>query len=382
MVTLAALALALAIAVPSDDPATPRSPYMLISEERLASLPASGAAWDYMKEQADLAVQETDLDSSPSAASPWLPNFNGTASVSRPGVQTLAAALVYARTGESAYRDHVVAANRYLIGSEDSGSTDGTAANDRALATARNIGAYVLAADLVGMPKTVTGSRDGYTGTRWHDWLGALRTEEVGDPANCNSIAECSNERGHNWGAFATAARIAIDIHLADRADLGTAVGRYRRFLGASRSGSQWTESSAFDPSYACAPGGSDWTAVNPADCGAAKDGMIVEDISRSAGAFDDYDETGIAYTMESYQALLMSAILLERQGYEAFAWGDEALRRVMDWLTREGIPQGTGSDTEHHVSWIPSYFYAEDYETVAAGMGRSLGFTDWLFPG
>src|SRR5687767_11518414 len=77
--------------------------HMLISAERLAALPTSGPAWDYMKAQADAALAGMDLDASPSPASPWLPNYNGAGAVRRPGVQTLAAALVYARTGQSAY---------------------------------------------------------------------------------------------------------------------------------------------------------------------------------------------------------------------------------------------------------------------------------------
>ena len=358
------------------------APATLVSAERLASLPTSGPAWDYMKGQADLARANMDLDSSPSPASPWLPNYNGTTEVRRPGVQTLAAALVYARTGQSAYRDLVIRANRYLIGSENSASTDGTAANDRTLATARNIGAYVVAADLVGMDPATTGSRSGYTATRWDQWLAALRTKTIGAPANCNSIVACSNMRAHNWGAFATGARIAIDIYLGDSAELATAVSRYQRFLGESNSGSQWQPSSAFDPTYACVPSGSGWIAINPADCGAAKNGMIVEDISRSTGSFNSYDKTGIGYTTESYQALLFSAILLERQGFDPFAWGDRALRRVMEWLEREGVPQGNGTSVERHQSWVANHFYGGSFTTVPAAMGRTLGFTDWLFEG
>jgi len=248
------------------------------------------------------------------------------------------------------------------------------------LATARSIGAYVLAADLVGMDRGETGSRAGYTTTTWQSWLSNLRTKTIGAPANCNSFVACSDKRGHNWGAFATAARISIDIHLGDGDDLAIAVGKLKQFLGESSGGPQWLPSRDFDLTYACIPSGTEWTAINPASCGPEKDGMIVEDISRSAGTFPTYDSTGIGYTMESYQALLFSAILLERQGYDPFSWGDQALRRVMDWLTREGKPQGNGSGVERHLSWVPQHFYGTTYSTVPAGMGRTLGFTDWLY--
>ena len=358
----------------------PSASDILISDERLATLPVSGSAWGYMRRQADLARWHLDTRGRPSDASPWLSNYNGSRYVRRPGVQTLGAALVYARTGQRAYRDLVVRANRYLIGSENAVSTDGTAANDRALATARNISAYVLAASLVGMSPTVTGSRPGHGTTSWHRWLTALRTTRIGTLATCNSLRACSNRRAHNWGAFATAARIAIDVYLRDEADLGTAIGRYKRFLGESRGGRQWRASRAFDRTYACTPYGAEWTAINPSACGTGKDGLIVEDISRSAGSFDSYDKAGVAYTMESYQALLLSAIMLERRGHEPFAWGDQALLRVMQWLEREDKEQGNGSTVELHQSWVANHFYREDFATVPAGMGRSLGFTDWLF--
>ena len=353
---------------------------MLISRERLATLPTTGSPYAYMKQRADAAMTYMSL-TTPSSTSPWLPNYNGSGSVTRPGVQTLAAALVYARTGDVRYRDFVIRANRFVIGTEDSASTDGTSFSNKLLAVSRNIGAYVLAADLVGMDPNVAGSRSGYTATVWRTWLGALRTKLIGGSSgSCESITRCNNERAHNWGAFASAARIAIDIHLGDATDLGVAVDRLKRWLGESLTGAQWNPTADFDASYACIPANSVWTAVNGSSCGLRKDGMLVEDISRSAGQFFTYDSTGIGYTMEAYQAQLFAAILLQRQGYDVFAWGNQALRRVMDWLQREGKPFGNNSGVEKHVSWIPRYFYNTRYATTAAGMGRTLGFTDWLY--
>lgn len=374
----AVLAFALGASAPAATAAAPGT--MLISAERLASLPTSGAAYTYMKQRADAAMANMSL-SSPNATSPWLPNFNGSGYVPRPGVQTLAAALVYARTGDVRYRDFVIRSNRFVIGSEDAASNDGTSFSGKELAVSRNIGAYVLAADLVGMDPAVTGSRPGYTSTVWRTWLGALRTKLIGGSAgSCESMARCDNERAHNWGAFASAGRVAIDVYLGDPTDLAVAVSRLKRWLGESQEGAQWKPTADFDASYACVPAGGSWQAVNGTGCGLQKDGMIVEDISRSALPFFSYDSTGIGYTMEAYQAQLFAGILLQRQGYDVFNWGNQAFRRVMDWLQREGKPFGTNSGVERHVSWIPRYFYGRSYPTTAAGMGRTLGFTDWLY--
>ncbi len=378
--TVSLLALiVLAICAPASG-ASAATNYMLIPRERLLALPTTGTSYTYMKQRADAAMTYMSL-STPTTTSPWLPNYNGSGSVTRPGVQTLAAALVYARTGDVRYRDFVIRANRFVIGTEDSASNDGTSFAGKELAVSRNIGAYVLAADLVGMDPNSTGSRPGYTSTVWRTWLGALRTKLIGGSVgSCESMVRCNNERAHNWGTFASAARVSIDIYLGDQTDLTVAVSRLKRWLGESMEGAQWKTTGDFDLTYACVPPNLTWTAVNRSSCGTQKDGMIVEDISRSALPFFTYDNTGLGYAMEAYQSQLFAAILLERQGYDVFNWGDQALRRVMDWLQREGKPFGTNSSVEKHVSWIPRFFYGKTYSTTPAGMGRTLGFTDWLY--
>lgn len=356
---------------PAPDPTN-----MLIAPSRLSSLPTSGSAYAYMKDRADAALTGMNLSDRPDASSPWLPNYNGAGSVTRPGTQTLAAALVYARTGDSRYRDFVIRANRYLIGTEQEQSTDGTPDAAKLLATSRQIGAFVVAASLVNMDRNVTGSRNGWGTTSWRTWLADLRTKHIGSSGQAATMVEVSNERANNWGSFGRAARIAIDVYIGDEADLAKVVDRFKLSLG--EGAGAWVADQDLDLTFSCL--GSDWASVNPASCGPAKDGMIVEDISRSSSSFPRYDSTGIGYTMESYQAMLFSAILLQRQGYSAFSWGDQALRRVMDWLTREGVPQGNNSTVERHESWVAQYFYGKSYPTVPASMGRTLGFTDWLF--
>jgi hypothetical protein len=357
-------------------------PQMLIGSKRLATLPVKGHPYRYLKKRADGALRHMNLSARPSAASPWLSNYRGSGSVTRPGAQTLAAALVYARTGKRRYRHFVIRANRYLIGSEQSASTDGTGEQDRLLATARQLGAYVVAASLVHMDPGVTGSRPGWGATRWRRWLSALRTEPIGSSGQAATIRQLSDERANNWGSFARAARIAIDIYLGDRADLKRVVARYKLFLGERRQTDRfhWSPDQSLDLSYACTPNGGSWSAINPSGCGPGKDGLIVEDISRSASGYPSYDRTGIGYTMESYQAVLFSAVLLQRYGYSPFKWGDKAMKRVMDWLTRQGIPQGNGTTVERHESWVARHFYDRRYPRVPSSMGYSLGFTDWLY--
>jgi hypothetical protein len=120
--------------------------------------------------------------------------------------------------------------------------------------------------------------------------------------------------------------------------------------------------------------------AVNPSSCGPAKDGIIVEDASRSARAFPAWDKTGIDYAFQAYAAQLVAAIVLDRQGYDVWNWGDRALKRIMDQFDRLGVATGNDRVTATHVSWIPRHFYGVNYPTRPARPGDTLGYTDWLY--
>ena len=84
--------------------------YMLIDSARLASLPTSGTAYESMKQTADNAMATMDLTEPASSASPWLTNYINPSTSTGKGSVTLAAALVYARTGDVRYRDFVAPA--------------------------------------------------------------------------------------------------------------------------------------------------------------------------------------------------------------------------------------------------------------------------------
>jgi len=369
---------ALAVSLAAAPAANAASDYMLIDSARLASLPTSGTAYTSMKKTADTAMATMSL-TTPTSKSPWLPNYGDSSTGVGKGAATLAAALVYARTGDARYRDFVIRVNRFVIGSEDSASTNGTSDADKVLATMRQISGYVLAADLVRMDPNVTGSRSGYTSTAWKTWLGALRTKSIGS-GNCSSIFNC-NMKATNWGAWASASRTAIDVYLDDTADLAVVVGRLKLYLGESTTPAPWKKSGSFDSSWVCMPTGSvQFTAVNGSSCGSGKDGIIVEDASRSAAPFPAWGKAGIDYSFHAYGAQLVAALLLDRKGYDVWNWGDRALKRIMDRLDRLGVATGNGRVTATHVSWIPRHFYNTSYPTVPARPSDTLGYTDWLY--
>ena len=368
----------------------PAGNFMLISSSRLATLPMTGTPYTTMKAAADSAIATLDLTEPASAASPWLANYDGK------GADTLAAALVYARDPTlTAYKTFVENVCRFIIGSEEEASTltspDTTASGDRLLAMMRQLPAYIMAADLVGMSPTITGSRAGWTTTAWNTWLGSLRTKTVGTHVSRTSIV-VTNDMAHNWGTWASASRIAIDLYLNDATDLALAVHRLKLWLGEVFTGTAWLTSSEYDATWKCLPAGLtvEFIPVNPNDCGLAKDGIIVEDAGRSATTYPTWDNDGIDYSYHALIAQLNAAVLLDRRGYDVWNWGNKAFKRAMDRLVRlssagemnnAAIATGNGRESARPTPWIIKYFYGGSYATLATNAEpQSLSWTDWLY--
>src|SRR5690606_16274157 len=124
---------------PEPDPVQPAPPVtgagLWISSSEIAALPTSGSSWSNLKSAADQSCGTPDL-----ADQNQMTN-----------VCVMAKALVFARTGETRYRDDVVAAVRSIA---QSGQYNG-----RALSLGRELAAYVIAADLIGL-RSVNSSLD------------------------------------------------------------------------------------------------------------------------------------------------------------------------------------------------------------------------------
>src|SRR5690349_20504749 len=114
-----------------------------LSYDEIAKLPMTGKAWSNVKAAAD--------------------GYLGTANVSdqdsKHDVNTLAVALVYARTGTATYRTKAADAIMSAIGTEKGGRT---------LALGRNLLSYVIAADLVDLR-----SYDAAKDQQFRTWLAA-----------------------------------------------------------------------------------------------------------------------------------------------------------------------------------------------------------------
>jgi hypothetical protein len=280
-------------------------------------------------------------------------------------VHVLAAALVYARTGDAQMRREAAAGVIGAIGTERGGRT---------LALARGLVSYVVAADLVDL--------DHYDPARagaFREWLAAVRTERLA-PVDYPTLVATHELRPNNWGTHAGASRIAADIYLGDQQDLARAAAVFKGWLGdrAAYHGFRYGE----DLSWQADPGAP--VGVDPRGAvrgGESLDGALPDDMRR--GCSLRFPPCPTLYPWEALQGAVVQAELLSRQGYDAWSWGDQALRRAASFLfglydrygAREwGAPSGDG-----WIPWLLNARYGTSFPTkVPATPGKGMGFTDW----
>ncbi|CAN5574685.1 hypothetical protein BH20CHL7_BH20CHL7_03490 [soil metagenome] len=327
--------------------------YLLMSRSELRSLPTSGPAWEALLAIADGPLGRPDL----------------TDQNTRHGINTLAVALVAARTDDRAYRDRARAEILAAIGTEQE------RAGNSILSLGRQLGAYVLAADFIKL----SGGDD----ERFRDWLADIRTRVLGGHGRWRELTATHEDSANNWGAFAGASRIAASLYLGDTADVERAAQVLRGFLGER---SAWSD---FQPvaesmDWACVP--ERYTPVNPpcVRSGIELDGTIVRDISRGGSLRWPQGASGISYTLESLQGLILQAELLYQNGHDdPWRWSDAAIHRIADVVTASGAIGGdtwNRSPPSFHLPWILNARYGLDLPTEPAGAGRVFGYTDWLY--
>jgi hypothetical protein len=245
----------------------------------------------------------------------------------------MAQALVYARTGTEAYRDKVLQALRAVA---SSGSYDG-----RALALGRELGAYVIAADLIGLA-TVDAALDSQFRSKLRE---LLTTPTKEGPA---SLVQCHEVRPNNWGTHCGGSRAAVAAYLGDTAQLARVAQVFRGWLGDRNA---YAGFSYGDLSWQCnssAPVG-----INPAGCtrnGNPIGGVLPDDQRRSGGfAWPPAKEN---YVYEALQGALLQAVILSRAGYDVWNWQEKALLRAFEWVHQVAQYPAEGDDT-----WMPHLF-------------------------
>jgi alginate lyase len=312
-----------------------------LTDSEILALPLGGAAWDSLKAQADRPAGTPDLSNQDQ-------NTN---------VYVLAKALVYVRTGLPHYRTEVRDACMAAIDTEIDGRT---------LALGRELAAYVIAADLVGMKPA---SQDPY----FKDWLRRTLTETLED----KTLQSTHEVRANNWGTMCGASRAAVAIYLQDDAELARTAQVFKGYLGdrTSYAGFEFSDLS-------WQPDTTNPVAIAPA--GATKYGQLVggtlpEEMARGCGFQMPPCHTG--YPWEALQGAVVQAEILSRQGYDAWNWQDQALRRAVQFLFDLNASYG-GWWAEGDDQWVPWLVNAANGTSFPVSYpalpGKIMGWTDW----
>jgi hypothetical protein len=312
-----------------------------IDPAALSSLPASGPAWERIRRAADESTEAPDLS-----------NRNDPTNVA-----VMAKALVYVRTGDERYRTEVIDACMTAIGTE---------AGSRTLALGRELAAYVIAADLVGLPP----DKD----SLFSEWLRQTLTEDLSG----RTLRSTHEDRANNWGTHAGASRMAVAVYLGDERELENAARVFAGYLGdrSAYAGFKFGDDLSWQADSARP------VAINPR--GAEKSGYSIDGVlpeeQRRAGGFT-WPPPHENYIYEGLQGAVAQAVILDRAGYkDVWTWSDSALLRAFEWLQEVADFPAEGDDT-----WQPhivNYFYGTSFPApVPSRPGKNVGWTDWTHP-
>ncbi len=307
-----------------------------VNARELATLPISGPAWLALKKRADVVL--------------GIPLISDQTQGNN--VAVLAKALVFARTGEQRYRLEVIDQCMQAINTELGGRT---------LALGRELAAYVIAAELVGLPpdKNVI----------FRAWLRRTLTE----PLDGESLRATHERRPNNWGTHAGASRAAVAAYLGDMVELQRTALVFKGWLGDRTA---YAGFSFGELSWQC--DGMRPVGINPAGCmkgGHNIDGVLPDD-QRRGGMFA-WPPLQENYVWEALQGAIVEAEILNRLGFDTFNWSNKALLRAVTWLYQQDAFPATGDD-----SWEPhiiNFRYGSRFlAPVPTHPGKNMGWTDW----
>jgi Alginate lyase len=313
-----------------------------ITLDEIRALPRSGRAWDRLLEQANRP-----------AGTPNLSNQD-----QMNNVYVLAKALVYARTGEQRYRTEVRQNCMAAINTELDGET---------LALGRELAAYVIAADLVGLETNED--------VAFSNWLRRTLTENLAG----RTLRSTHDDRPNNWGTMAGASRAAVAAYLGDEAELERAAKVFKGWLGDHNSYARFNWGDLSWQADSNRPVG-----INPRGAtkqGHSIDGIVPDDMRRGGGFRFPPGTTN--YPWEGLAGAVVQAEVLHRAGYPAWQWQDQALKRAVEALfalsRRYGGSWWVNDSDEQFIPWMINKRYGTQYPTnLPARPGKIMAWTDW----
>ena len=257
------------------------------SNAELATIPMEGEAWLELLTGADSDTSTPDVANQDD-------NTNA---------RILAASIVYARTGDAAYRDKVVAAIETLVNRGFPGG--------RTLAWARETGAYALAADLID-----------YRTSDFETWLRNMAEVYVG--TDNRTLLQMYKQRPNNWGTHAFGSLSAIYGYLNDSSRLNEVRSYFVSGIEGPDPGYKWGSDMSWHPDPTRP------RLINPS--GSKKQSMdidgVMPDDMRRGGSFSE-PPAYTQYQWEALQGLVMGARIMDRLGMSVWESGDCAIYRA-----------------------------------------------------
>lgn len=320
--------------------------YMMISRADLMALPTSGSAWNTIKSKADASV------------SPDLCNQDNKADVN-----ALAAGIVYARTGDTAYRTKVISLLTKAMASQRNGC------GNAVLALGRQLGGYVLAADFAD-----------YRDASFLTWVETITNKEIGGHSRWHVLRFTAYDSSNNWGTFALTSVTIADIYLNNSADIDKDWTVFSAY-GVPH-GWPFMRPSAYQEAWSCVATDKAWAflpiSINTPcfKSGINLDGAPVADASRSI--FPSYES---GYIQEANQGFVVMAQVFTRAGRNGWTVNDSQICRAARFADQSGRLQTTG--VAYYIPWMANHFCGMNIQTkTPTSGGRLFGFTDWLFSG
>jgi hypothetical protein len=329
--------------------------------------PTSGRAWERVLEDAErdhgtanIADQDSDHD-----------------------VLTLAAALACARA-----ELHCAKARAGVL------EAIGTESGARWLAVGRNLGAYVIAADLLGLHDDGSPESDG---TRVQTWVEGWLHKELLDNHSSALRPIAPFHSSSNAAAQEGFAFVAVAAYLRNDVALERAWNAFRTFVCDPTAPDHEHIDLVAAVSDGWAHDGLRPCAVNPAGArktvstglpGAGRthsiDGALIGDMRRG-GPFQ-WGPSYTSYPWVGLEGLVPAAVILDRAGYPAFETADRAVLRTHEFLwqlrTSTGDARWFDGTRGRELVQLVNVVYDTSFPVNdVAGVGRTVGYTSWTHP-
>lgn len=334
-----------------------------VTDAYIDSLPTAGADWTELLAMADGAytvdIADGALDGSGNA---------------------VAGALVYLRTGNTAYLNKVNAALNAVQATSPAAWWH-AAAN-------RKIGGWVAAAQLVGKPAR---NPDGSLNA-WGQWLSTQLTVTHGGPGRSAVMLDAARGWDNNHGAAARQSVAAIEAYLD--LPLTTSCNAMKAWLGGTHPGYAFVASNSptagqlgwspdepswYDPQH--------YAGINPSAAWAGHpvpalmDGAITGDVHRDGAAYPTIGASGADhYIFGNLYREVAAMVTLAANGCPLWTYADDAMRRARVWAANN-IPDHDGDYLGNADAALNAVYGLTYPDGVGAGE-NFLVASGWLAPG